>query len=190
MLLRNAGREDFLPLLEGNSQFMITNTDYRELAGSQDPKFVVISCSDSRVSPSIILGAPLGTLFEIRVAGEVVDESVLGSVEFAVENLGTRRILVIGHTSCGAVTAAYESLKGKMSLQDGSVLSSLVRDIQGLISRIPGENLSLDACIRQNTKGQANKLLRSEAIRKRHVSEELTIGTAVYDLNTGKLDLI
>ncbi len=183
-------RQDFLPLLEGNARFRLTNRDFRELASSQDPKFIVISCSDSRVSPSLILDAPLGNLFEIRIAGEVVDETVIGSVEFAVDILGTKRILVIGHTGCGAVTAAYNSLRGKNPLPEGPGLASLVRDIYGAISKIPEENPTLETCIRENILRQADKLLHSEIIRKRSESGELIIGAALYHLDTGELSTI
>ena len=100
-------------LKEGNNRFvsgaMTPKDDYAELreklSAGQQPFAVVLCCSDSRVAPEIIFDQKLGDLFVIRIAGNVVDKHVLGSIEYAVEHLGTPLVIVMGHSCCGAVTA-------------------------------------------------------------------------------------
>ena len=100
-------------LKEGNERFvagaLTPKDDYatlrEQLSAGQQPFAVVLCCSDSRVAPEIIFDQKLGDLFVIRNAGNVVDEDVLGSIEYAVEHLGTQLVVVLGHSSCGAVTA-------------------------------------------------------------------------------------
>ncbi len=186
----NQKNEDFSKLIQGNKVFRGKNREFRELSEEQNPEFVIISCSDSRVSPSLVMDAPLGSIFEIRVAGEVMDDYTLGSVEFAVDKLGTRKIMVMGHTKCGAVTAAYETLKngGKQS-DDTSHLSLLVKDICDIISKIPEKNFSLENCISENTRTQASRLLSSPIIKEHYEGDGLKIVTALYDLESGVLEI-
>ena len=102
-------------LKEGNARFvsgdLIPKDDYSELreqlSKGQHPFAVVLCCSDSRVAPEIICDQKLGDLFVIRNAGNVIDKHVLGSIEYAVEHLGTSLVVVMGHSCCGAVTAAH-----------------------------------------------------------------------------------
>ena len=91
------------------------NAERREsLKNGQNPYAVIVSCSDSRVTPTTVFNAGLGELFDIRLAGNVVDDDALGSIEYAVEHLNTPLIVVMGHQSCGAVTATYnEVVKGE-----------------------------------------------------------------------------
>src|SRR5437763_6404348 len=84
----------------------------RELAESQEPFAIILGCSDSRVPAEIIFDQGLGDLFVIRVAGNIVAPSQIGSVEFAAARFGTRLVVVLGHSSCGAVTATLEELQG------------------------------------------------------------------------------
>lgn len=105
-----------LKLKEGHARFLSetlnprtsNSEDRRKLSEGQHPFAVVLCCSDSRVVPEIIFDCQLGELFVIRNAGNVVDEDVLGSVEYAVEHLGCPLVVVMGHSSCGAVTATCE----------------------------------------------------------------------------------
>ena len=109
-------------LKEGNARFATDksvlrniNAERREsLKNGQNPYAVIVSCSDSRVTPTTVFNAGLGELFDIRLAGNVVDDDALGSIEYAVEHLNTPLIVVMGHQSCGAVTATYnEVVKGE-----------------------------------------------------------------------------
>lgn len=108
------GEESLRMLAEGNVRYVesrlsakdTTEVEREALAESQRPFAIILCCSDSRVAPEIIFDQRLGNLFVVRNAGNVVDETVLGSMEYAVEHLGTPLIVVLAHSSCGAVTAA------------------------------------------------------------------------------------
>ena len=102
-------------LIDGNDRFVQgksihphESADYREsLAKEQHPFATVLTCSDSRVTPVLIFDQGIGDLFVIRVAGNVIDEDVAGSIEYAVDHLGAKLLVVLGHENCGAVSAAY-----------------------------------------------------------------------------------
>ncbi len=105
-------------LMEGNRHYVDDKLTYpaasdsvrrKSLANSQKPYAVILTCSDSRVPPEIIFDKGLGELFVIRVAGNIPDSIVIGSIEYAVEHLGSSLVMVLGHERCGAVTAAVES---------------------------------------------------------------------------------
>ena len=182
--------ENFFSIIKGNSRFRSSNTDFRNLAVSQNPEYILIACSDSRVAPSIILDAPLGSIFEVRIAGEVMDESSLATVEFAVSALGIRKIVVMGHTNCGAVTAAYEHVTGKTGLPAGnSALINMINSISEVLNRYPAKDLNLDYCIRKNTNFQALRILEINSVGSLFESGELSITNAIYDLKTGEIEL-
>src|SRR6184192_4185539 len=113
----------------GNLQHPGQTTERRaELANTQHPFATIVSCSDSRVPPEIVFDQGLGDLFVVRVAGNVIDDHGLGSIEYAVDHLGARLIVVLGHQSCGAVKAAKETIAAK-SKAPGHI-QSLVTAIQ------------------------------------------------------------
>ena len=101
-------------------------SDINKLAGGQKPHSVILSCADSRVPPELLFDQALGEIFVIRVAGEALDSSVIASIEYAVAHLGTRNIVVMGHTQCGAIKAAMGAKKGARS--GSSSLDALVAD--------------------------------------------------------------
>ena len=123
-------------LKDGNSRFVnnhselinVTSERREQLVDGQSPYAVVISCSDSRVTPSLIFNVGLGELFDIRIAGNVVDNDALGSIEYGVEHLHSPLIVVIGHEKCGAVTAAYDRLKNGTPVEGN--INSLVDKIE------------------------------------------------------------
>ena len=131
-------------LLEGNERFVRGTLQHprqsverrAETAAKQQPKAAILACSDSRVSPEIIFDQGLGDIFVIRVAGNVLDDAVEGSLEYAVEGLKTPLILVMSHASCGAVNAAITSVA-----QDGAI-GSILKKIEpavGEASLQPGD---------------------------------------------------
>ena len=182
--------EDFFSIINGNRRFRGSNTNFRDLAVSQSPEFIIIVCSDSRVAPSIIFDAPLGSIFEVRIAGEVMDESSLATVEFAISTLRIRKIVVMGHTNCGAVTAAYEHVTGKTPLPSGySPLIRMINSISEVLKRYPAKDLNLDYCIRKNTNFQASRILEVKSVRSLFENGELSITNAIYDLKTGDIEL-
>jgi carbonic anhydrase len=116
-----APTEAISKLKEGNGRYTSGNLQHpgqtaerrTELAKTQHPFAGIVSCSDSRVPPEIVFDQGLGDLFVVRVAGNVINDEGLGSVEYTVDHLGTRLILVLGHQSCGAVKAARETIAAK-----------------------------------------------------------------------------
>src|SRR6266545_5016526 len=116
-----APAETISKLKEGNGRYTSGNLQHpgqtaerrTELAKTQHPFATIVSCSDSRVPPEIVFDQGLGDLFIVRVAGKVLNDEGLGSIEYSVDHLGTRLILVLGHQSCGAVKAARETIAAK-----------------------------------------------------------------------------
>lgn len=153
----------------------------RETAQAQYPFAIVIGCADSRTAPEIILDQDIGDLFVVRTAGNLVDDYALGSIEYAVEHLGARLIVVLGHERCGAVTAALQS-----DSAPGHV-NSLVRDIQPAVTAGKGkEGDPLFNAI------HANDALVAEKIRQQaqlgELASQVKVVEGYYDLDTGKVE--
>jgi carbonic anhydrase len=153
-----------------------------ELTKDQHPFAVIVSCSDSRVPPEIVFDQGLGDLFVVRVAGNVIDDHGLGSIEYAVDHLGARLIVVLGHQSCGAVKAAKETIAAKGKAPGH--IQSLVKAIKPAVEATV--NGDLDATIKANVKHVADALRSSTPILKPKVdSGELRVIGANYSLDTG-----
>ena len=176
----NMDSEQALDLLKaGNARFLsgalTPKDDYaalrEELSAGQHPFAVVLCCSDSRVAPEIIFDQKLGDLFVIRNAGNVVDKHVLGSIEYAVEHLETPLVVVMGHSSCGAVTATH---KGE-ALPDN--IMAIARRIRPSINTAAG----IDDNARRHAQRMA-KFIQKDPIVK-HVDAQVV--SAFYDLQTG-----
>src|SRR6266481_6474756 len=152
-----------------------------ETSQKQHPFAVVVGCADSRTSPEIIFDQNIGDLFVIRTAGNLVDDYALGSIEYAVDHLGTRLIVVLGHSRCGAVTAA---------LAGGSApghINSLVRDIQPAVAASKGkEGDALSNAIHENDALVAAKI-RQEA-QLGELASQVKVVEGYYDLDTGKVE--
>ena len=152
-----------------------------ETAKDQHPFAIIVGCADSRVAPEIIFDQTIGDLFVIRTAGNLVDDYALGSIEYAVDHLGTRLIVVLGHERCGAVTAA---------LAGGSApghINSLVRDIQPAVTAAKGrEGDALTNAIHENDAEVAKKI-RSQA-QLGELAAQVRIIEGYYDLDTGKVE--
>ena len=126
------GNQEFLNILETNKQLK----DRRdELVKGQHPDTLVITCSDSRVVPEYIFNASLGELFVIRTAGNVINEGELATVEYAIEHLKVKRIIVLGHTHCGAIHAAIND-------EHGMYLDPILNRIKTNISIITNETMA------------------------------------------------
>ena len=183
--------EEAMKRLEtGNERFVELTTRARERAAlvrGQHPYAVVLTCADSRLSPEILFDEGLGKLFVIRVAGNVVDPDVLGSIEYAVEHLHSHLLLVLGHDNCGAVQAA---------LDGGSLppdIAALTAHIAPAIASARSQGLdvagTLKAAVRDNALLQSQQAtaqsdLLAEFVRKK----ELKIVTGVYHLDSGKVE--
>jgi carbonic anhydrase len=178
-------------LKAGNVRFAADKSDPKnvgkerreELAKGQHPFAIVLTCADSRVTPEMVFDTGLGELFVLRVAGNVTDPAILGSIEFAVQELRVPLIVVMGHESCGAVKAAI----------DGGPLEGNLNTLIKMVD--PGKDLPKDAKaalaggIKNNVQRQAQLLTeKSKVIKEMAESKRVGIASAVYALDTGKVD--
>lgn len=160
--------------------------DVQRLAAGQKPHTIVISCSDSRVPPEILFDQKLGEIFVVRTAGETLDPTSLASVEYALEHLGTKSVLVLGHTQCGAVKAACQTLNGADAGSDN--LNKLVADIHPRIAEFKNKANSKGFVDESwaNVIGVSRDLTkRSKIIAEKSAAHQIKISTAVYDIETG-----
>ncbi|MFD1151796.1 carbonic anhydrase [Saccharothrix hoggarensis] len=157
------------------------------LVEGQHPFAVVLGCADSRVPPELVFDHGLGDLFTIRSAGEVLDNSVLGSVEYAVEHLGVPLVVVLGHAKCGAVSATIDVVRGRGQVS-GDV-SVLVRSIEPAVLATPpdgDEARFLAAAVDNQAKRVASLMLeRSVTIRTAVAHHGVKVVAASYQLDTG-----
>jgi carbonic anhydrase len=161
-------------------------------ASRQMPFAAIISCADSRVSPTLIFDVDRGNLFSSKVAGNTIDSGTLGSTEFAVKLLGVKLVMVLGHSNCGAVTAAIDLANEQASYPTaeygaiGEVVERIVPPIRGL----PPAERTVQACVELNASTQAADLAGRGPIISRAVEDgQIEVLAAVYDLETGKVSL-
>ena len=158
-----------------------------ELIKSQHPFAIILSCSDSRVPPEIVFDEGLGDLFIVRVAGNVLNDEGLGSIEYGVEVLGARLIVVLGHGSCGAVDAAMKTIAAKGKAPGH--IQSLVTALKPVVTSTP--KADLEAMIKANVKHVADALRSSTPILKARVdSGDLQVIGGYYTLDTGAVTFL
>ncbi len=164
------------------------------VAGDQQPFAIILGCSDSRVPAEIVFDHGLGDLFVIRVAGNVVAPSQIGSVEFAAEYFGTRLVVVLGHSRCGAVLATLDSLTRKESHPSRNLRSIVDRvrpSVEPLLETYDGGNDAalVRRAVRANVRASANQLRHGSEILEQLVrQDDLLIVGAEYSLETGEVD--
>ncbi|MFN8391494.1 MAG: carbonic anhydrase [Bdellovibrionota bacterium] len=190
------GSEALDALREGNRRYVENlaahpqQTDERrkQLVSAQHPHTAVLSCSDSRVPPELIFDQGLGSLFIVRNAGDVADDVATASLEYAVEHLGVKMILVMGHQSCGAVKTTLETPKGTSAgSKDLDTLLSIIRpNLKGIDSTTAGPGLS--TAVRSNVSGVSARLMKSKIIREAVEKHGLLIARGIYSLDTGKVE--
>lgn len=166
-----------------------STADIKRLSTGQAPHTIVLSCSDSRVPPEIVFDQKLGEIFVVRNAGEIPDNASVASIEYAVEHLGARLIVVMGHTSCGAVKAALGTLDGTDA--GSPALNSLVHDIHPRLASFKGKPQSPGVQEESwaNARGISKELLaRSAILSAKAASGDIVIKTALYHLDDGKVD--
>ena len=155
-----------------------------ELATEQHPFAIVLGCSDSRTSPEVLFDQGLGDLFVVRVAGNVLNDQILGSIEYAVEHLGTQVVVVLGHERCGAVKATKETLAAKAEAPPH--INSLVSAIRPAVEAAPGADV--EAMTHANIRYVVQGLRSSAPTLKGKVdAREIAVVGAYYDLDTGKV---
>lgn len=188
-------------LKEGNLRFRQGESPHIEvealsnsqLPGGQAPFAIILGCSDSRVPAEIVFGQGVGDLFVIRVAGNVVAPSQIGSIEFAAEKFGTQLVVVLGHSMCGAVEATLEQLKQPSESRSANLYAIVDRirpAVESLVnseSREPGE--LMQRAVRSNIKASVENLRHgSEILESLIAKEQLLIVGAEYCLDSGEVD--
>jgi len=178
-------------LVDGNQRFItekyadnnIGQMRREELTKGQHPFAIIVSCSDSRVPPELVFDEGLGDLFVIRTAGEVVNDVALGSIEYAIEHLGVKLVVVLGHEGCGAVQA---------TLAGGEVPGHIVAIANAITPAVNQAKLQqgdlYTNSIKANVDLIVDKLKTSEPIIKETIAKDhVKIVGAVYELKTGKI---
>src|SRR5437870_10739865 len=190
-----APAEAISKLKEGNGRYTGGNLQHPgqtaerriELAKSQHPFATIVDCSDSRVPPEIVFDQGLGDLFIFRVAGNVIDDHGLGSIEYAVDHLGVRLIVVLGHQRCGAVQAAKETIAAKGKAPGH--IESLVTAIRPAVEATVKDDLK--TTVEANVKNVVQALRSSTPILKSKVdSGDVRVVGAYYSLDTGAVNFL
>ena len=190
-------------LRQGNQRFvtgvrsletMLSHTRRGELASGQKPFAIILGCSDSRVPAEIVFDQGLGDLFVIRVAGNIVAPSQIGSVEFAAAQFQTRLVVVLGHSQCGAVCSTIEELKrpsGEQSMNIRSIVGRIRPSVETLMDTdlIHDEDELIHQAVRANVRASANHLRHGSDILEKLITKEgLLVVGAEYSLETGIVD--
>ena len=165
-----------------------------ELLDGQEPFAILLGCSDSRVPAEIIFDQGLGDLFVIRVAGNIVGTSQMGSIEFAAQQFGTRLVVALGHSGCGAVRATLEDMEEPVPGRSPD-LQSIIDRIRPAVEGCYGAGLRenneavLRDAVRANLRASADRLRRGSRVLERLIGEEgLVVVGAEYSLATGEVD--
>jgi len=161
------------------------------LVSGQEPFAIVLGCSDSRVPAELVFDQGLGDLFVIRVAGNIVAPSQIGSVEFAASRFGTRLVVVMGHSQCGGIQATLEEILGRASTQSRN-LRSIVDRIRPAIEAMLASRNEIDSCtimrdaVRANVSASADHLRRGSDLLEQLIRDDgLLVVGAEYSLETG-----
>lgn len=183
-------------LKEGNERFYLGKSLNRDLiqernnwSESQNPYAVILTCSDSRVAPEIIFDEPLGRLFVIRIAGNVITDEILGTIEFAFLNLNVGLLLILGHESCAAIESIVSN---KPAIGN---IYNLVQIIIPAVEKIKNTELdsvaTLNKAIEVNVQFQSEQVkLKSEILRTAIEQNKFSIVGGVYNLHNGMVELI
>jgi carbonic anhydrase len=190
-------------LQEGNRRYVSdlrspkkrsTQTRRNALVAGQEPCAIILGCSDSRVPAEIIFDQGLGDLFVIRVAGNIVAPSLVGSVEFAAERFGTRLVVVLGHTDCGAILATLDEL-GRPTEGQSPNLRSIVDRIRPSVEALLATELRHDPealvqhAVRANVRASSNQLRHGSSLLEQLIlNDGLLVVGAEYSLETGVID--
>jgi carbonic anhydrase len=190
-------------LREGNARFasnvrsldsLLSQTRRGEMLERQQPFAIILGCSDSRVPAEVVFDQGLGDLFVIRVAGNIVAPSQVGSVEFAAARYGTRLVVVLGHSQCGAILATIEELEGGERPESRN-LRSIVDRVRPSVEGLLGTDLLQDRArlireaVRANVRVSASHLRHGSELLERLIFEDgLRVVGAEYCLETGEVD--
>ena len=188
-----AGNERFAANVNGPDTF-VSHTRRMELTTKQEPFAIILGCSDARVPAELVFDQGLGDLFVIRVAGNIVSPSQVGSVEFAASRFGTRLVVVLGHTQCGAIAATLEELQRPSENQSRN-LYSIVDRVRPSVESLLATDLSKDlealarAAVRANIRTSTDHLRHGSQILEQLIRNEgLCVVGAEYSIETGVVD--
>jgi carbonic anhydrase len=187
-------------LLAGNQRYLQEKEQFADyspvgdrIASKQKPFAAILSCADSRVAPNLIFDVAHGNIFVCRLAGNIVDDVGLGSLEYGVGVLGVKLVMVLGHSDCGAVNAAIgvvEKGKSYPSSKYGAVNKVLQR-ITPTVKSLPAGQRTLARCTTENAIHEARRLAGLGPIIKPHVADgSLKVVAAKYDIGTGKVSVL
>jgi carbonic anhydrase len=193
-------------LRDGNARFaanargagtLITAARRAKLTAAQEPFAIVLGCSDSRVPVELVFNQGPGDLFVIRVAGNIVAPSLIGSVEFAADRFGTRLVVVLGHSSCGAIQATIEELH-RPTVNQSPNLKAIVDRIRPGVERLVQEARADDgalavehAAMTANVRASVEQLRHGSAIIENLIANDgLVVTGAWYSLETGKVKFL
>jgi carbonic anhydrase len=198
-----SARDALLELRDGNRRFAAGEIDADSIAsrvhkigmsGGQEPFAIVLACSDSRVPVELVFDQGLGDLFVIRVAGNIVAPSQIGSIEFAASQFGTRLVVVLGHSNCGAVIATLKELSLEQTHRSPN-LGAIVDRVRPAIEPVLQSHAHSDeatltgAAVRANILASVDKLSHGSLILERLIEDgELTIVGAEYSIESGKVE--
>jgi len=172
-------------LTPGNIAHDSSYTYFDQIAhtrNEQHPVACILTCMDSRVPPEIIFDQGIGSLFSVRVAGNIEDPDVLGSMEYAVAEKGVKLIVVMGHRNCGAISAAFAELD-----PENKELVSLVGAVKKDV--LANDKPPYDASAKHNVKVTIDNILaNSKTLRDKHANGEVVIVGALYDVTNGTID--
>lgn len=161
------------------------------LVDGHAPFAIVLSCSDSRAPAELVFDCGLGDLFVVRVAGNIVAPSLLGSVEFAVATFATPLVVVMGHTHCCAIAATVATLREEPTIPNSSIHSIVDRIAPSIIELVHANATEPDlrAAVRANARASTNQLRHGSRIIEEAIAEQrLMVVGALYDLETGRVD--
>jgi carbonic anhydrase len=197
------GREALDRLRTGNARFasnvrgpdtIVSHTRRPELPSEQEPLAIILGCSDARVPAELIFDQGLGDLFVIRVAGNIVAPSLVGSVEFAASQFGTRLVVVLGHSKCGAVTATLDELQRPTENQSRNLQSIVKRirpSVEGLLTTglAHDRDAIIEQAVRLNIQASADHLRHGSEVLEQLIRDDgLLVVGAEYSLETGEVD--
>ncbi len=185
-------QESLARLKDGNARFVEDKLDGKlqdsarrnDLVGGQQPYAIILSCADSRVVPELAFDAGLGELFVVRVAGNVANNSSIASMEYAVAHCGSKLVVVLGHQSCGAVTAAMNGG------DNGHNLNHLLSHITPALAAC-AKDASVTEVVKKNAELTVKEICNRSSIIKNAVdSGDVKVVPAYYNLDSGKVDFL
>ena len=183
-------------LIEGNQRFISNSPQQRSLldevnhsSSGQNPFATILSCIDSRISAELVFDQGVGDIFSVRIAGNIINEDILGSIEFATEVVGTKLILVLGHTSCGAIQGACNGV-------ELGHLTGLLNKIQPVIKSVKqhsdlSDNQLADQVAKENVRHTMQGIRQqSPIINQLLQNNKIALLGAMYDVKTGKVEFL